>query len=420
MVVWLFKDGERIPLKPGARRMRTGMLANALVERGHEVHWFSSTFDHFTKERVAEEDEIRTVLNGVKIHLLHAGKGFTKNFSIDRFRFYRRYGNRVKSYCNDLSQPDCIVCSFPLIDVADFVVQYAKQRKIPVLIDVRDLWPDTIVDGFSKLLRPLARVILHKDFIKTKRAMSEATHLCAMSEGVLAWGLNKAGRPKNSQDRVMPIGYPAISNDHQDSNLDPTVQTILKKLHNNIAFVYVGTFGNTYDLNIVIQAAKYFDQSNFTNISFLLIGQGPQFEKISQSAQRLENVVMSGWVETNDLRALMANCSAGILPWNSIDNAMPNKFFDYASIGLPVISSAEGELENLINKEKIGSTFNKGDINKLIACIKEIIVNDQIQRQYSDNITALFNEKFREETVYTKFSEYLEQVVSEKAASINN
>src|SRR5215831_7591307 len=123
MRVWLFKDGESPPVDSETRRMRTGMLANALASEGAEVHWFSSTFLHLGKRLYSDADTKLTPDPGYVLHLLHAGR-FTRNLSFERYRFYRRFARRVREYCQGMPVPDVIVCAFPLIDVAYWAVCY--------------------------------------------------------------------------------------------------------------------------------------------------------------------------------------------------------------------------------------------------------------------------------------------------------
>ena len=48
MKVWLFQTSEPLPIKgDNMRLLRTGMMAEALTNRGHEVVWFTGTFNHF-------------------------------------------------------------------------------------------------------------------------------------------------------------------------------------------------------------------------------------------------------------------------------------------------------------------------------------------------------------------------------------
>ena len=50
--VWLMRASELMPTIDGKDRLlRMGLLAEELTNRGHEVIWFSSTFNHFTKKQ---------------------------------------------------------------------------------------------------------------------------------------------------------------------------------------------------------------------------------------------------------------------------------------------------------------------------------------------------------------------------------
>jgi len=70
MRVWLLQIADPLPLAPGVRRMRTGMLADKLVERGHEVAWWTSAFDHVNKRMLFERDTELYLRKGPRIRAL--------------------------------------------------------------------------------------------------------------------------------------------------------------------------------------------------------------------------------------------------------------------------------------------------------------------------------------------------------------
>ena len=47
--IWLLQDGEPLPTDDNPRLMRTGTLAERLVEAGFDVTWWASSFQHSTK-----------------------------------------------------------------------------------------------------------------------------------------------------------------------------------------------------------------------------------------------------------------------------------------------------------------------------------------------------------------------------------
>lgn len=407
MVVWLFKDGEALPVESDTRRMRMGMLAHELVLRGHDVHWFSSTFLHLPKKLFATENRCLTLASNYHLHLIHAG-GFRRNFSLGRYLFYRRYSRRLERYCQALPRPDAIVCAFPLIDVAAWVVRFAKQHRIPVLVDVRDLWPDTIVNAMPRPLRPLARLLLARDFRLTRRVFVQADSLCAMSGGVLAWALHHANRPASANDRVIPIGFPAVpaitAPPHQQ------LGALLDRLAGRFLFVYVGTFGHTYNIDVILDAARQLQVTHGNRVHFVLAGTGPLYAAVSTRAAQLPNVTLTGWLDQSAVRFLLNKATAGLLPWAGLPGAMPNKFFDYLSAGLPVISSADGELNDQLLQHAAGRTFAARDAEGLGRAVCALADNPALRDAQAAAARAWFAREFSESTVYRGFADHLEQL----------
>jgi hypothetical protein len=68
--VWLVQIGEALPVKPGIQKLRTAHLAEKLVQRGHNVIWWASAFDHFKKIWLYSGDTEVTLRQNFKIRTL--------------------------------------------------------------------------------------------------------------------------------------------------------------------------------------------------------------------------------------------------------------------------------------------------------------------------------------------------------------
>jgi glycosyltransferase involved in cell wall biosynthesis len=423
--VWLFKDGEALPVETGSRRMRMAMLAEALRHDGHDVHWFHSTFLHGPKRLFAEHDIQHGVAPGLMLHLIHAG-GFRDNISFERYRFHRRYARRLRDHCAPLPRPDVIVCAFPLIEVASWVVPFARAAGIPVVVDVRDCWPDTIVDIFPPVVRPLARAALDGDFRRTRNVMAGATAVTAMSNGVLRWALSYARRTPGPGDRVFPIGFP-VNPAGQEPPLTAALQPWLPALHAKRLFTYVGTFGRTYDVELIVEAARTLTAAGAApgpgrptpdgsphEVHFVLAGSGPRLDHVRRKAAGLTNVTLTGWLDQPDIAALLARSYAGLLPWAGLDDAMPNKFFEYIAAGLPVLSSAAGELATLVERERVGISF-PARADALVDAVNRISTGDG-RPAMAANARSLFAARFREDLVYREFAAHVIDLASQSDA----
>ena len=84
MKIWLLQASEPMPVvNKNARLLRMGMIAEEMTKRGHQVIWFSNTFDHYQKKQLFDRDTIVRVKENYDIYLIH-GPQYKKNISIRR------------------------------------------------------------------------------------------------------------------------------------------------------------------------------------------------------------------------------------------------------------------------------------------------------------------------------------------------
>jgi glycosyltransferase involved in cell wall biosynthesis len=414
MKIWLIKDGENLPVEPSPRKMRTWMLSEELLRRGHSLTWWAGTFSHQQKKLLFHGNTEIDIEPKFKLHLLHAGS-YDKNFSIRRYIHHKILARRFYEAANNANPPDLIVSAFPIIDMAYEAAGYAHRNRVPIIIDIRDLWPDIIIDLFPNMLRPLAKLALHRDAMKTADLLKKADSLVAVSSGCLQWGLKKIGRPKENNDRVFYIGYPAKKiNDNHQSDI---IEKFIASHQDKIIFTFVGIFGITYELLLLCDVAERLWLEGRNQIHFALAGKGELAKTISRRAAKLPNVSLLGWLNENEIHRLLSHSHVGLIPAKgglSGFDAMPNKPFEYFSTGLPIISSLEGEMEELIRKDNVGLSYKPGDIKALHGHIWEISRDESLRRQLGTNAAQLFNSKFKAEIIYGEYADHIERLFVQK------
>src|SRR3954467_2369609 len=156
MKVWLITLGEPLPIDGShARLLRTGFLARALSARGHNVSWFSNRFDHFAKTH-REGPTIRETAPNERLILLES-RGYDSNVSLSRYLDHRDVVKDFERQAALLPIPDVIVASMPTVDLCEAAVSFAAMHSIPVVVDIRDLWPDSFWDLVPRILRPIVK-----------------------------------------------------------------------------------------------------------------------------------------------------------------------------------------------------------------------------------------------------------------------
>src|SRR5688500_2440023 len=112
MRTWLVTIGEPLPLTPAVQRMRVGLLADALVSRGHTVTWWASTFDHFSKTQLFADDAAIDICDGYRIRALR-GCAYRKNISLQRYVDHGLIARKFRKLARLEEPPDVIVASMP-------------------------------------------------------------------------------------------------------------------------------------------------------------------------------------------------------------------------------------------------------------------------------------------------------------------
>lgn len=412
MLVWLITVGERLPTDgPSERLFRTGTLAKLFIERGHRVVWWTSAFDHVTKKHRFPSDTYLDVSERYRIWYLH-GNAYSKNVSLRRMINHYSIAYKFKKYAQSSPQPDVILCSLPTLELSLAAAEYGDQRKVPLVLDIRDLWPDLFLNIVPKWTRKLARLGLHPMFQELRRACSMATAIVGITPGFVNWGLKNAGRCCTSLDRCFPLAYSA----GVPSEPDHTKATEFWENHQisegNGEFLvcYVGSAGRVVKLEPVIEAARILKKQN-RRIRFILCGNHAEYKNIANDC---ENVIFPGWIDAPEIWVLMRLANVGLLPYSSrrdFELSIPNKVIEYMSAGLPVLSSVRGELGYFIEKnEAIGMTYDEDDPGTLVKCLCDLYDSPELLKRLSVKAYELYNGKFVAENVYNDMIDYLEEI----------
>ena len=361
---WLITVGEPLPgLSGDARPWRTGLLTAELMRRGHDVTWWTSRFDHFTK--TFWPSSTQDFGERARLRLL-SGCGYQNHVSLSRLIDHAQL---AQEFCRTASRepiPDAILCSFPTIELSLGAVGFAAARGLPVALDVRDLWPDIFVDVLPRPLRGLGRVASAPYTLATKRAFRGATAVVGVSEAYLDWGLAKAGRGRHMQDRVFHLGYERP----RDRRSDPNSREVLTQFGaraDKITCTFSGSFGRTYDLAPIFAVAEELDARGF---QFVVCGDGERSAEWRRLASGGTNVHFTGWLAREPLEQVLAASDVGLAAYeDGAPQSIPNKVIEYLAAGLPVVSSLRGETEKLLRHERCGLSYDSRDSKTLLRAL---------------------------------------------------
>lgn len=297
-------------------------------------------------------------------------------------------------------RPDVVVASSPqmLTPVAGAVVASLWRR--PLVVEVRDLWPETLVAAGA--LRRGSR--LHRALVALERwNYRRADHLVAVTSG---W-----------EDHFASLGVPADRVTVVSNGTEPVAPPVasreeLRSRHGitGTTAVYAGAHGPANDLDAVLDAAR-----ELPDLRVLLIGAGSEKERLRTRAREesLDNVEFRDPIPKTDLNELLVACDIGVHaigPLAVLQLGMsPNKLFDYLAAGLPVVSNAGAGLARVLGDTECALV---GGPDSLSASLQQLLHEGAERRAARGRVgTEVVATRFSRESAGAAMKEVLEGVI---------
>jgi glycosyltransferase involved in cell wall biosynthesis len=222
-------------------------------------------------------------------------------------------------------------------------------RRKPFVFEVRDLWPE-LPKAMGVITNP---IILLAMSVLEWSSYHSATRLVALAGGI-AQGIAKRGIP---EDRIITIPNGCDLDIFKPGNEKWRPECIAKE---DLLAVFSGTHGTANGLDAVLDAAVELNQRDRDNIKFVLIGDGQQKAELVSRAVRedINNIIFLDPVGKAELAKLLSGSDIGLQILANVPaffyGTSPNKFFDYISAGLPVLTNYPGWVADSIKENDCG------------------------------------------------------------------
>ncbi|WP_246747287.1 glycosyltransferase [Nitratireductor aquibiodomus] len=380
------------------------MLATTLASLGHHTTWFTSTFNHYSKTR--RKPGLQRLSHTLTLEVLPS-PGYTRNISVARLLHNRMFARAFEKYANAVSElPDIIAVDLPTTDAAAAAARFGNKRGIPVVVTIRDLWPDFFEEFLPNGMRNIARLGIAMLDRQARFACRNATSIVGVSEKYLNWGLAKADRPLAALDRVVPLGY-TLPRIPSSEDADAILASLNIPRHKRL-ISFVGSWGKTYDLSLVFEAARLLAKRD--DIVFVVAGAAKERPQIAQKLRSLSNTRVIGWIDSGVVAALLSRSEIGLLPYvQGAPQGVPNKIYEYMAFGPFQIATLGDEAGRLYDETATGLNVS-GDPTSIAACIEDVLSNTEIMQNRAKRM-EVFHQRFDATKVYHAATDHLVEVV---------
>jgi len=334
--------------------------------------------------------------------------GYNSNF-IGRIIGYFSYtfSSLIKSL--QLNKPDIIIITSPSIFVGISAITLSKLKRIPFILEVRDLWPESAVTTGvlnNKLLLNILYWLEYKLYKNSKKIVVLTPAFKENIESRFPEFIGKLDIITNGADFSL-------------MNSTDKAKKIRKKYKwdDKKVFAYFGAHGVANDLMQIIEVAHKMRDNQ--DIQFVLIGDGMQKTMLQEKAKEyhLNNLEFIDSVpkhEVVDYINAVDICMAILKKTDTFKTVYPNKVFDYMSCKKPVVVTIDGITRALIEKADCGLYSPPENIDDFENCIKQYSeMNTEKLAQLGNNGFTCVKENFDREKLAEKYIEVIKKVVND-------
>ena len=333
------------PPEVNAPASRTHEHCREWVRQGHEVtvvtgvpnHPRGVLFEGFENRWIQEE-----VVDGIRVirtwMFLSPNEGFG-----GRIANYVLFAVTAVLASFRAERPDVVIATSPqfFAGLAGMVV--SRLRRAPFVLEVRDLWPESIVQlGQMKpglLLRAL-------EWLETRLYRSAAG--IVVNTGTFVDHIARRGVPREKMELVYNGIDPALFRPQ------PKDDALLRKygLEDRYLVAYIGTLGLAHGVTTLVDAAERLREE--PGIHFVVIGDGAARADLEATvaARRLENFTVLGLRPRSEIPAWIASIDLQVVLLRDLEiftSVIPSKIFEFCAQERPVIvSTPRGEIRRLI------------------------------------------------------------------------
>jgi len=248
----------------------------------------------------------------------------------------------------------------------------ARLKRVPYLLEVRDLWPDFAV-ALGALRHPgLIAIARRLEAVLYRAADVVVVNSPGFVEHVRAGGARRV--------EVIPNG---VDPAHFEPHARGEAVRAEWEVGDRMVAVYAGAHGVPNDLDTVLSAAaKLRDRDD---IAFVLVGGGRKKAELVARAQR-ENLSNVRFVDPQP-KARMAQILAGsdvglavLGPIELFRTVYPNKVFDYMAAGRPTVLLIDGVIREVVENGRGGTYVAPGDVPGLAAALERYADDPRLRR----------------------------------------
>lgn len=345
------------------------------VEAGHQVtvvtcqpnHPQGKVYEGYRNRLFQRED-----VDGIAVIRLwtwiSANEGFIK-----RTLGYISYMFMSIIFCFSYGRHDVLISTSPQFFNGWAGYFVSRLKRIPWVLEIRDLWPESIVAVGAIKNRQIISMLERIERFCYRKAEQIIVVTQSFKRHIQDYGIpdNKIHVIYNGVDTNL---FDPIKQGRVDEcfSLSSIHDERLTRLKNKFVAAYIGTHGMAHGLDSLLDAAVLLKAED--NIHILLVGDGAERSHLvaRSEALGLTNVTIYGQVPRQDMPNIWSLCDVSLVLLKKSElfkTVIPSKIFESMAMRKPIILGVEGEVKQIIEESASGICVEPESPKQIAAAI---------------------------------------------------
>lgn len=358
-----------------------------------EVEVVTTDFDHWTKERRAEQ-QFPPIARIVYLKTLP----YYNNASLSRLVSHLIFSVRAGAYFFKRRQDvDIVYATLPFNTLAWLVFRLAGSRW--KIVDVTDIWPDVL--PFPPRLRSLGRPFfaLWRKFFN--RAAASADVMMAVSDSFFQ-ETKKYVSPTCKSRRFYLAEVDMLRDVPKDDVL---------------TIAYCGNVGRLYDFETLVDILA---EAQPGSARLVIIGDGDRREWLLGELDRKGIFYKYFGIVYDSAKVgdILCRAHVGFNGFVNTTATFSTKSTTYFSAGLPILNSMGGDLQELVMRRGLGFNYQGGNRDSLRSQFGRL--DKAVLRQMSENCRRFFSSELERTEVRSNMQSFLEECLEVQMRTTGN
>lgn len=312
-------------------------------------------FPESLRQKAEREGNFLMEIDGIQVHVIAEPYDHMMAFR-QRVRSWIRYYRKARRYmrrkANEGQTYDLIYASSTPLTIAELGRKLSRRFGAPWVFETVDVWPDVPI-GMGILKNTVLAGIIQR---RTDKLYDDCAAVVALSEGM--------------RDQVLSHGVDPAKVHVIHNGVNPEAFPYLERpAGEKVRVVYTGTVGIANGLSFLVDAAKEIEKRGRSDIEFTILGGGNDLENVKTHAEEVKpgNLRFLARVPKEEVSAVLQSADIGAVvfaPYKVLEANSANKWYDYLSSGLPVVTNYEGWQAAYMRDENCGLSGKQGDLSQ--------------------------------------------------------